>query len=64
MAFGAIYCSSWFGLPVEDGWGDIYYNLCDSSAVEGLIDDLCARADNCENETETTVLLTALENCE
>tara|TARA_R100000734_G_C3303129_1_gene93626 strand:+ start:642 stop:836 length:195 start_codon:yes stop_codon:yes gene_type:complete len=64
MSWGSIYCSTWFGSPVQNGWGGIYFGLCDSSAVEGLIEDLCARADNCENETETTVLLTALENCE
>ncbi len=25
MAFGNIYNTTWWGLPEEDGWGDIYY---------------------------------------
>jgi hypothetical protein len=26
MAFGSIYDSTWWGLPEENGWGDIYYD--------------------------------------
>jgi hypothetical protein len=27
MGFGEIYNQSWFGSPVENGWGGIYYLL-------------------------------------
>ena len=27
MVFGEIYDESWFGSPVLNGWGNIYYDL-------------------------------------
>jgi hypothetical protein len=27
MSYGSIYETSWWGNPVEDGWGGIYYDL-------------------------------------
>ena len=27
MSFGKIYDTTWFGSPVQNGWGGIYYDL-------------------------------------
>ena len=27
MAYGTIYSSTWWGNPVDGGWGDVYYDL-------------------------------------
>jgi hypothetical protein len=27
MSYGSIYSSTWWGSPVDGGWGDIYYDL-------------------------------------
>ena len=27
MNYGSIYSSTWWGLPQENGWGGIYYDL-------------------------------------
>jgi hypothetical protein len=27
MSFGSIYDSTWWGNPIENGWGGIYYAL-------------------------------------
>ena len=57
-----IYNSSWWGNPVQNGWGGIYYDL--TSAVPNLLSTLQARATYYENVTCTTAILTALENIE
>jgi len=59
-----IYKSSWWGSPVEGGWGGIYYDLSVTSAIPALLATLQARATYYENATGTTAILTALENCE
>jgi len=59
-----IYKSSWWGSPVEGGWGGIYYDLSVTSAIPALLATLQARATYYENATGTTTILTALENCE
>ena len=30
MSFGKIYETTWWGNPVQNGWGGIYYNLSSS----------------------------------
>jgi len=64
MGYGEIYKTTWWGLPVQDGWGGIYYDLSVTSAVPNLLESLQARATYYENATGTTTILTALENCE
>jgi hypothetical protein len=64
MGYGEIYKTTWWGNPVQGGWGDIYYNLSVTSAVPNLLTTLQARATYYENATGTTTILTALENCE
>ena len=59
-----IYNSSWWGLPIQYGWGGIYYDYAITSAVPNLIATLQARATYSENITCTTTILTALENIE
>ncbi len=59
-----IYDSTWWGLPVENGWGAIYYRLAFPSAIPSLLTTLQARATYYENVTCTTAILTALENIE
>jgi len=59
-----IYKSSWWGSPVEGGWGGIYYDLSVTSAIPALLATLQARATYYENAIGTTAILTALENCE
>jgi hypothetical protein len=59
-----IYESSWWGTPIENGWGGIYYRLAFPSAVPALLSTLQARATYSENITCTTATLTALENIE
>ena len=59
-----IYESSWWGSPVENGWGGIYYNFAYPSVVPALLTTLQARATYYENVTCTTAILTALENIE
>jgi len=59
-----IYKSSWWGSPVDGGWGGIYYDLSVTSAIPALLATLQARATYYENATGTTTILTALENCE
>jgi len=59
-----IYKSSWWGSPIQNGWGGIYYDLSVTSAVPNLITTLQARATYSENITCTTAILTALENIE
>jgi len=59
-----IYKSSWWGSPIQNGWGGIYYDLSVTSAVPNLITTLQARATYSENITCTTATLTALENIE
>ena len=61
MSFGKIYDTTWFGTPIKDGWGGIYYGLTN---VGSLITKLQARATYYENNTCTTATLTALENIE
>ena len=59
-----IYNSSWWGSPIENGWGGIYYRLAFPSVVPALLTTLQARATYYENVTCTTAILTALENIE
>ena len=59
-----IYNSSWWGSPIENGWGGIYYRLAFPSVVPDLLTTLQARATYYENVTCTTATLTALENIE
>lgn len=58
------YENSWWGSPVENGWGGIYYNLSVTSAIPNLLSTLQARASYYENVTCTTATLTELENIE
>ena len=39
MSYGSIYETSWWGSPVENGWGGIYYDLA-SSGYEGFVFDV------------------------
>ena len=64
MGYGEIYKTSWWGSPVKDGWGGIYFDLSVTSEVPNLLETLQARATYYENATGTTTILTALENCE
>jgi len=57
-----IYPVSWWGSPVENGWGGIYYDLSVTSEIPSLLSTLQARADYYENVTCTTATLTELEN--
>lgn len=59
-----IYNSSWWGSPIENGWGGIYYRLAFPSVIPALLTTLQARATYSENITCTTATLTALENIE
>lgn len=27
MSYGSIYSTTWWGSPINGGWGDIYYDL-------------------------------------
>ena len=56
-----IYNSTWWGSPVEDGWGGIYYDYANLSVVPSLLTTLQARATYFENTICTTTTLTALE---
>tara|TARA_R110000737_G_scaffold26563_4_gene45326 strand:+ start:2466 stop:2660 length:195 start_codon:yes stop_codon:yes gene_type:complete len=64
MGYGEIYKTTWWGLPVQFGWGGIYFDLSVTSAVPNLLTTLQARATYYENADGTTTILTALENCE
>ena len=46
-----IYPVSWWGSPVENGWGGIYYDLSVTSEIPSLLSTLQARADHYENVT-------------
>jgi len=59
-----IYESSWWGSPIENDWGGIYYNFAYPSVIPALLTTLQARATYYENVTCTTAILTALENIE
>ena len=59
-----IYPVSWWGSPVQNGWGGIYYDLSVTSAIPSLLASLQARATYYENVTCTTATLTTLENIE
>ena len=59
-----IYKSSWWGLPIQYGWGGIYYDYAITSAVPSLLTTLQERATYFENTICTTATLTALENIE
>jgi hypothetical protein len=56
-----IYPVSWWGTPVQNGWGGIYYDYAVTSAVPSLLASLKARATHFENVTSTTTTLTAFE---
>tara|TARA_R110000765_G_scaffold242568_1_gene345104 strand:+ start:127 stop:318 length:192 start_codon:yes stop_codon:yes gene_type:complete len=56
-----IYPVSWWGSPVENGWGGIYYDYAVTSAIPSLLASLQARAPYYENITCTTATLTELE---
>jgi len=58
------YENSWWGSPVQNGWGGIYYDLSVTSAIPNLLSTLQARASYYENVTCTTATLTELENIE
>jgi len=59
-----IYPVSWWGNPVQNGWGGIYYDLSVTSAIPSLLSTLQARASYYENVTCTTATLTTIENIE
>ena len=59
-----VYENSWWGSPVQNGWGGIYYDLSVTSAIPSLLSTLQARATYYENVTCTTATLTELENIE
>lgn len=59
-----IYPVSWWGSPVQNGWGGIYYDLSVTSEVPSLLSTLQARATYYENVTCTTATLTTIENIE
>ena len=56
-----VYENSWWGSPVENGWGGIYYDLSVTSEIPSLLSTLQARASYYENVTCTTATLTELE---
>ena len=58
------YENSWWGSPVQNGWGGIYYDLSVTSAIPNLLSTLQARASYYENVTCTTATLTTIENME
>ena len=58
------YENSWWGNPVQNGWGGIYYDLSVTSAIPNLLSTLQARASYYENVTCTTATLTTIENIE
>jgi len=64
MSYGKIYETTYWGNPVQNGWGGIYYDISVTSEIPALLTALQARATNFENSTGTTTILTALENCE
>ena len=64
MSFGAIYSSSYWGLPVQNGWGGIYYDLSSSinaitQAYEtrALADGFTVEALDCVNSATSTYTL-------
>ena len=59
-----IYQVSWWGNPIEGGWGGIYYSFAFPSEVPSLLIPLKARSAYYENVAESTDLLQALENCQ
>ena len=59
-----VYEISWWGSPVQNGWGGIYYDFSVTSAIPSLLASLQARATYYENVTCTTATLTTLENIE
>jgi len=59
-----IYPVSWWGSPIQNGWGGIYYDLSVTSAIPSLLASLQARATYFENVKCTTATLTTLENIE
>jgi len=59
-----IYSTSWWGSPMEIGWGSIYYRFAFPSAIPALLVTLESRATYYENVTCTTATLTELENIE
>ena len=59
-----IYPVSWWGSPVQHGWGGIYYDFEYPSAIPSLLTTLQARATYYENVTCTTATLTTIENIE
>ena len=58
------YENSWWGSPVQNGWGGIYYDLSVTSAIPNLLSTLQTRASYYENVTCTTATLTTIENIE
>ena len=56
-----IYPVSWWGSPVENGWGGSYYDYAVTSAIPSLLASLQARATYYENVTCTTATLTEVE---
>ena len=62
MSYGAIYPVTWWGSPIDGGFGDIYYDLVDNVITEYL-EDLQNRATNYENEDNTTAILNSLDSC-
>lgn len=64
MGYGEIYKTSWWGSPIQYGWGGIYYDFTNNdSQIEALLTALQTRAANYENVIGTTEILTELENC-
>ena len=59
-----VYEISWWGSPVQNGWGGIYYDFSVTSAIPSLLASLQARATYYENVTCTTATLTTFENIE
>lgn len=64
MSYGSIYPYTWWGSPIKDGWGGIYYDLAQSSEVPNYLRPLEERSAYYENVSETTLLMQSLEDCE
>ena len=61
MSFGAIYSSSYWGLPVQNGWGGIYYDLSNpynsitrSYETRALADGFTVESLDCVNSVTST----------
>ena len=63
MSYGAIYPVTWWGSPIDGGFGDIYYDLVDN-VINEYLEDLQNRATNYENEDNTKAILNALDSCD